>query len=58
MCGISGLVNWGNQETLARMTLEDGVSIFILASDETKALERFAAETAPAVREHVAHERK
>jgi alkanesulfonate monooxygenase SsuD/methylene tetrahydromethanopterin reductase-like flavin-dependent oxidoreductase (luciferase family) len=47
-----------NAETLAQMTLEDGVSIFILASDDPKALERFAAETAPAVREHVAHERK
>ena len=45
------------RKTLARMTLEDGVSIFILASDDPKTLERFAAETAPAVREHVAHER-
>jgi alkanesulfonate monooxygenase SsuD/methylene tetrahydromethanopterin reductase-like flavin-dependent oxidoreductase (luciferase family) len=47
-----------NAETLAQMTLEDGVSIFILASDDPKALERFAAETAPGVREHVTHERK
>ena len=45
-------------EALAQMTLEDGVSIFILASDERDVLERFAAETIPAVREHVAHGRK
>lgn len=45
-------------EALAEMTLEDGVSIFILASDERDVLERFAAETIPAVREHVAHVRK
>jgi alkanesulfonate monooxygenase SsuD/methylene tetrahydromethanopterin reductase-like flavin-dependent oxidoreductase (luciferase family) len=40
-------------EALAQMTLEDGVSTFILASDEPDVLERFAAETIPAVREHV-----
>jgi len=45
-------------EALAQMTLEDGVSIFILASDERDVLERFATETIPAVREHVAHGRK
>ena len=45
------------QETLAQMAVEDGVSIFILASDDPDEIERFAAETIPAVREHVAHER-
>jgi alkanesulfonate monooxygenase SsuD/methylene tetrahydromethanopterin reductase-like flavin-dependent oxidoreductase (luciferase family) len=45
-------------EALAQMTLEDGVSIFILASDDPDVLERFAAETIPAVREHVARGRK
>jgi len=44
-------------EALARMTIEDGVSIFILASDERDVLEHFAAETIPAVREHVARGR-
>jgi len=45
-------------EALAQMTLQDGVSIFILASDNPDVLERFAAETMPAVREHVARGRK
>ena len=45
-------------ETLAQMTLEDGVSVFILISDEPDVLERFAAETIPAVREHVARSRR
>src|SRR6266702_55889 len=45
-------------EALAQMTLQDGVSIFILASDDPDVLERFAAETTPAVREHVARGRK
>jgi alkanesulfonate monooxygenase SsuD/methylene tetrahydromethanopterin reductase-like flavin-dependent oxidoreductase (luciferase family) len=44
-------------EALTQMALEDGVSIFILASDDPNVLERFAAETIPAVREHVARER-
>jgi hypothetical protein len=39
------------------MAVEDGVSIFILASDAPDVIERFAAETIPAVREHVARER-
>jgi hypothetical protein len=39
------------------MAVEDGVSIFILASDDPDVIERFAAETIPAVREHVARER-
>jgi alkanesulfonate monooxygenase SsuD/methylene tetrahydromethanopterin reductase-like flavin-dependent oxidoreductase (luciferase family) len=45
-------------EELAQMALEDGVSIFILVSDDPNVLERFAAETIPAVREHVARVRK
>jgi alkanesulfonate monooxygenase SsuD/methylene tetrahydromethanopterin reductase-like flavin-dependent oxidoreductase (luciferase family) len=45
-------------EALAQMTLEDGVSIFIVISDDPEVLERFAAQTIPAVREHVAHGRK
>ena len=44
-------------EELAQMAVEDGVSVFILASDDPDVLERFAAETIPAVREHVARER-
>ncbi|MFF4501184.1 LLM class flavin-dependent oxidoreductase [Streptomyces sp. NPDC001401] len=44
-------------EALAQMAVEDGVSVFILASDDPYVLERFAAETIPAVREHVARER-
>jgi alkanesulfonate monooxygenase SsuD/methylene tetrahydromethanopterin reductase-like flavin-dependent oxidoreductase (luciferase family) len=44
-------------EALAQMAVEDGVSVFILASDGPDVLERFAAETIPAVREHVARER-
>ncbi|SFF38709.1 LLM class flavin-dependent oxidoreductase [Streptomyces mirabilis] len=44
-------------EALAQMAVEDGVSVFILASDDPDVLERFAAETVPAVREHVARER-
>jgi hypothetical protein len=45
-------------EELAQTTLQDGVSIFILASDDPDVLERFAAETMPAIREHVARGRK
>ncbi|MEU2779342.1 LLM class flavin-dependent oxidoreductase [Streptomyces sp. NPDC007162] len=44
-------------EALAHMTLQDGVSVFLLISDDPYELERFAAETAPAVREHVARGR-
>ena len=46
-------------EALAHLAIEDGVSIFIfiLASDDPEIIERFAAETIPAVREHVARER-
>lgn len=44
-------------EALAQLAVEDGVSTFILASDDQDVIERFAAETIPAVREHVARER-
>lgn len=44
-------------EALARMTLEDGISVFILISDNPDAIERFAAETVPAVEELVARGR-
>jgi hypothetical protein len=39
------------------MAVDDGVSIFILASDDPDVIARFAAETIPAVREQVAGER-
>ena len=44
-------------EALTRMALEDGVSTFIVVSDELEVLEHFAAELIPAVREQVALER-
>jgi alkanesulfonate monooxygenase SsuD/methylene tetrahydromethanopterin reductase-like flavin-dependent oxidoreductase (luciferase family) len=44
-------------EALTQLAVEDGVSIFILASDDPDVIERFAAESIPAVREHVAGER-
>ena len=44
-------------EELAQMTLDDGVSVFVIVSDDPNVLERFAAETAPAVREHVTRAR-
>jgi len=44
-------------EDLAGLTLEHGVSAFILATDDAATIERFAAEVAPATRELVAAER-
>ncbi|QGN49151.1 LLM class flavin-dependent oxidoreductase [Micromonospora sp. WMMD558] len=44
-------------EELADLALTDGISTFILASDDPDDLRRFAAEVAPAVRELVAAER-
>jgi alkanesulfonate monooxygenase SsuD/methylene tetrahydromethanopterin reductase-like flavin-dependent oxidoreductase (luciferase family)/FAD/FMN-containing dehydrogenase len=44
-------------ERLLPLALEDGISTFILASDDPRAIARFAAEVAPAVREAVARER-
>lgn len=44
-------------EELAELTLEYGISGFILASDDAGTIERFAAEVAPAVREIVSRGR-
>jgi alkanesulfonate monooxygenase SsuD/methylene tetrahydromethanopterin reductase-like flavin-dependent oxidoreductase (luciferase family) len=44
-------------EELARFSLEDGVSTFILATDDPRAIRTFAEEVAPAVREVVDTER-
>ena len=44
-------------ERLARWALEDGVSVFILGTDDPDDLRRFAGEVAPAVREVVAADR-
>ncbi|MFG3698713.1 LLM class flavin-dependent oxidoreductase [Micromonospora sp. NPDC047620] len=44
-------------EELADLALGDGVSTFILGSDDPEDLRRFAAEVAPAVRDLVAAER-
>jgi alkanesulfonate monooxygenase SsuD/methylene tetrahydromethanopterin reductase-like flavin-dependent oxidoreductase (luciferase family) len=44
-------------EDLAGLTLEYGVSGFILTADDAATIERFAAEVAPATRELVAAER-
>jgi alkanesulfonate monooxygenase SsuD/methylene tetrahydromethanopterin reductase-like flavin-dependent oxidoreductase (luciferase family)/FAD/FMN-containing dehydrogenase len=50
------LLNMSPRETvedLVRLALEDGVSTFILATDDVPTLERFGREIAPAVRERV-----
>ena len=44
-------------EQLAELTLDYGVTGFILAADDAPSIERFAAEVAPATRELVAAER-
>lgn len=44
-------------EALTRMALEDGISTFILVSDESEVLQRFAAEFIPAVHEQAARQR-
>ncbi|MEU9507872.1 LLM class flavin-dependent oxidoreductase [Micromonospora sp. NPDC048170] len=44
-------------EELADLALSDGISTFILGSDDPEDLRRFAAEVAPAARELVAAER-
>lgn len=44
-------------EELAELALSDGISAFILGSDDPDDLRRFAAEVAPGVRELVAAER-
>ncbi|EHY87243.1 LLM class flavin-dependent oxidoreductase [Saccharomonospora azurea] len=59
---IRRLLNIGSQdadpESLAELALEYGVSTFILATDDPGTIRRFGAETAPAVRELVAAERR
>jgi alkanesulfonate monooxygenase SsuD/methylene tetrahydromethanopterin reductase-like flavin-dependent oxidoreductase (luciferase family)/hemerythrin-like domain-containing protein len=44
-------------EELARFALEHGISTFILAADDSAAIQRFGSEIAPAVRELVRRER-
>ena len=44
-------------EQIARLALEDGISTFILASDDPRLLQRYGEEVAPAARELVARER-
>lgn len=44
-------------EQLTELALADGISVFILGSDDPDDLRRYAAEVAPAVRELVAAER-
>jgi alkanesulfonate monooxygenase SsuD/methylene tetrahydromethanopterin reductase-like flavin-dependent oxidoreductase (luciferase family) len=45
-------------EALAQLTLEHGVSVFILVSDDPDVIKRYAAETAPVVRGQVARGRR
>jgi alkanesulfonate monooxygenase SsuD/methylene tetrahydromethanopterin reductase-like flavin-dependent oxidoreductase (luciferase family) len=45
-------------EELLPLVLEDGVSTFVVLSDESSTIERYGAEVAPAVREAVARERR
>ncbi len=45
-------------EQLAELALNDGISAFIIGSDDADALERFGNEVAPALRELVAGERE
>ena len=47
--------DWSAQ--LAGLALEEGVSVFILVSDDADAMRSFATETAPAVRELVTQQR-
>ncbi|MCX7623630.1 MAG: LLM class flavin-dependent oxidoreductase [Thermomicrobium sp.] len=44
-------------EQLTALALEEGISAFLLASDDTWTIQRFAQTVAPAVRERVAAER-
>ena len=47
--------NWA--EDLAGLAIDEGISTFILGTDDPAVLDRFAAEVAPAVREQVDAER-
>jgi len=58
---VRRLLNIGvdlDAEQIATIALEHGTSTFILGSDEPTVLQRFMAETAPAVRELVTAERE
>jgi alkanesulfonate monooxygenase SsuD/methylene tetrahydromethanopterin reductase-like flavin-dependent oxidoreductase (luciferase family)/FAD/FMN-containing dehydrogenase len=58
---ITRLLNVSPRETaadLARLALDDGASVFILASDDPRELRRFADETAVEVRERVGEARE
>jgi alkanesulfonate monooxygenase SsuD/methylene tetrahydromethanopterin reductase-like flavin-dependent oxidoreductase (luciferase family) len=50
----------GNEpaEELARLAVEDGVSVFIVIGDSPASIERFAAESAPAIRAAVERARQ
>ncbi|KAB7745612.1 LLM class flavin-dependent oxidoreductase [Nostocoides sp. F2B08] len=48
--------NWAEQ--LAGLTLQQGMSTFILGTDDPDIVRRYAVEVAPRVREHVAAERE
>jgi alkanesulfonate monooxygenase SsuD/methylene tetrahydromethanopterin reductase-like flavin-dependent oxidoreductase (luciferase family) len=52
---IGGTADWAEQ--LAELTLQHGMSTFLLASDDPDEIRRFAAEVTPAVRELVDAER-
>jgi hypothetical protein len=45
-------------EVLLPLVIEHGVSTFILVGDDTRAIQRFGGEVAPAIREAVARERQ
>jgi alkanesulfonate monooxygenase SsuD/methylene tetrahydromethanopterin reductase-like flavin-dependent oxidoreductase (luciferase family) len=45
-------------EELLPLVLKDGVSTFIVLSDESSTIERYGAEVSPAIREAVARERR
>lgn len=57
LAGLPGRGPAEQAERLAELALVHGVSGFLLAVDSPAAVERFAAEVAPAVRESVAAER-
>ncbi len=57
---VRRLLNIGSTaevERLVELALEDGISTFILATDEPEAIQRYGHEVAPAVRELVAEAR-
>jgi hypothetical protein len=50
------VTDWAEQ--LAGLAIDEGISTFILGTDDADDVRRFALEVAPAVREHVAAERE